>query len=141
MMQPWERWKVNPALDLQWCAIVCSVRCTMIMFSTSPQPHGIMNVPRPSRLPVLVNLATTERHELNNPSITVGRADDNNVIIPEDPYTSGHHARIYWDQGRWWIEDLNSSNGTTVNEQLISAPLQLSPNDLIKFGRTTFRIE
>ncbi len=99
------------------------------------------NPPQTSRLPVLVHLTTGERIELASQNVTIGRADDNSVVIAIDPYISAHHARVYWEQGRWWLEDLNSSNGTTVNEQLISGPWQLSPHDVIKVGRTLFRIE
>jgi pSer/pThr/pTyr-binding forkhead associated (FHA) protein len=99
------------------------------------------NPPNPVRLPVLVNLTTNERYELNSPSITIGRAPENNVIVPNDGYASGNHARVYWDQGRWWLEDLNSSNGTTVNDKLITGAWQLNPKDVIKVGRTLFRIE
>ena len=98
------------------------------------------NQPNAPRLPVLVNLTTAERYNIGGPSVTLGRAPENNVILPEDGYASANHARIFWNQG-WWIEDLMSSNGTTVNDQLISAPRQLMPSDVIKVGRTFFRIE
>jgi len=93
------------------------------------------------RLPVLVNLTTDERYTLDGPSISLGRAPENTVILPDDGYASGNHARIFWDQGRWWVEDLMSSNGTSVNDQLITTPRELAPHDVIKVGRTTFRIE
>lgn len=99
------------------------------------------NPPSGGRLPVLVNLATNESYTLSGPSVNLGRAPENEVILPEDGYASADHAKIYFDQGRWWLEDLMSSNGTMVNDQLISAPWQLSPNDVIKIGRTTFRIQ
>jgi pSer/pThr/pTyr-binding forkhead associated (FHA) protein len=94
-----------------------------------------------ANLPVLVNLATNERYMLDSPNVTLGRAPENHIVLPEGGYASASHARIFFDQGRWWIEDLLSSNGTTVNDQLISAPWQLAPNDVIKVGRTLFRIE
>ncbi len=93
------------------------------------------------RLPTLVNQATGEKYVLNDPSIKLGRADDNQVILPADGYASASHARIYWDNGIWWIEDLGSSNGTSVNDQLLTKPHQLAPLDVIKVGRTFFRIE
>ncbi len=99
------------------------------------------NAPQTGRLPVLVNLQTNETYTLSGPTVNLGRAPENEVILPDDGYASADHAKIYWDQGRWWLEDLMSSNGTTVNDQLISTPWQLSPNDIIKVGRTTFRIE
>lgn len=93
------------------------------------------------RYPVLINTATNERHTLNSTSMTLGRAPENSIVLPDDGYASAEHARIYWDNGWWWIEDLMSSNGTTVNDQLLQGPQQLAPNDVIKCGRTFFRIE
>ncbi|HEY9759920.1 MAG TPA: FHA domain-containing protein [Oculatellaceae cyanobacterium] len=98
------------------------------------------NQPNAPRLPILVNLSTGERHTVGGPNWTLGRAPDNNIVLYEDGYASASHARVFWNQG-WWIEDLMSSNGTTVNDQLISAPRQLAPSDVIKVGRTFFRIE
>ncbi|SRR5579885_3092574 len=93
------------------------------------------------RLPVLVNLKTGERHTLDSPSISLGRGPDNQIILPEDGYASATHARIYFDKGWWLIEDLHSSNGTRVNDQFVSEPRALYPSDVIKVGRTEFRIE
>ena len=100
-----------------------------------------MSSNQPPRLPVLVNLNNGARYTIAGPVTTLGRAPENNLVLPEDGYASAHHARIYWDQGRWMLEDLMSSNGTHVNEQMITAPWQLSPMDVIKVGRTFFRIE
>jgi pSer/pThr/pTyr-binding forkhead associated (FHA) protein len=93
------------------------------------------------RLPVLVNLTTGERYMLDCPSLSLGRAPDNQIILPEDGFASASHARVYFDQGRWLVEDLKSSNGTKVNDQIIAEPWPLAPNDIIRIGRTEFRIE
>lgn len=93
------------------------------------------------RLPVLVNLTTGEQHMLDKPSLSLGRAPDNHIILPDDGFASASHARIYFDQGRWLVEDLKSSNGTKVNDVLIEEPRSLAPNDIIRIGRTEFRIE
>lgn len=95
----------------------------------------------PGHLPVLVNLQTNEEYVLNSTVVTVGRAPDNTIELVDDDYASGEHAKIYFDQGRWWLEDLMSSNGTTVNGNLISQPYMLVPQDVLKFGRTSFRIQ
>jgi pSer/pThr/pTyr-binding forkhead associated (FHA) protein len=92
------------------------------------------------RLPVLVNLETNDRFPLNGPVNTIGRAPDNTVVLT-DEWCSANHARIYFHEGRWLLEDLQSSNGTSVNERMLDGPQQLSPNDLIKVGHTTLRIE
>jgi pSer/pThr/pTyr-binding forkhead associated (FHA) protein len=73
-------------------------------------------------------------------NVMLGRSPDNQIVLPDDEYASGEHAKIFWDNG-WFIEDAGSSNGTFVNNELLSARRQLAPNDLIMVGRTTFRIE
>jgi hypothetical protein len=45
---------------------------------------------------------------------TLGRADDNNVVLNEDR-VSNHHARIVKRAGVYWLEDLGSTNGTYVD--------------------------
>lgn len=94
----------------------------------------------PGRLPVLVNTNTQETFVLNQPSITLGRDPDCNIVLPDDGYASANHARIYFDAG-WWVEDTMSSNGTMVNDELLSAPRMLAPNDVIKIGHTLYRIQ
>lgn len=91
------------------------------------------------RLPVLVNLQTNERVTLNS-NVAIGRAPENQIILPDDGYVSAEHAKIFWENG-WFIEDAGSSNGTYVNNELLSARRRLAPSDLITIGRTTFKIE
>ncbi|WP_251860797.1 FHA domain-containing protein [Clostridium sp. Marseille-Q2269] len=71
--------------------------------------------------------------------ITIGRKPDN-VLILDDPYVSGHHAKIYSKNTQHIIEDLNSTNGTLLNDKNITGKNQLSPGDLIKIGGTVFKV-
>ena len=96
--------------------------------------------PQP-RLPKLVNVETNEHLNITANLMTIGRDPENSIVLPDDGFVSAEHAKLYWKDGGWWLEDLMSSNGTYVNSEAISAPRQLAPNDLIKIGRTTFRIE
>jgi pSer/pThr/pTyr-binding forkhead associated (FHA) protein len=91
------------------------------------------------RLPVLVNTQTNERMTLQS-NVAIGRAPENEIVLSNDEFVSGEHAKILWDNG-WFIEDLGSSNGTYVNNEMLSARRRLAPNDLIMIGRTTFKIE
>ncbi len=53
------------------------------------------NPPSRGTLPVLVNLTTNERYTLSGPSVNLGRAPENEVILPDDGYASASHARIF----------------------------------------------
>lgn len=57
-------------------------------------------------------------------AITVGRKDDNDIII-DNPAISGHHARIVRQGNKYFIEDLNSTNGTFISgKRILKAELQ-----------------
>lgn len=93
------------------------------------------------RLPVLVNLTTNQPYQIIGPNTTLGRAPENNIVLGDDGYASAHHARVFFENGGWWLEDNGSSNGTFVNDKAIQGRHQLTPNDVIKVGRTHFRIQ
>jgi pSer/pThr/pTyr-binding forkhead associated (FHA) protein len=97
-----------------------------------------MAMPGNQRLPVLVNMQTNERTTLKA-SATIGRSPEHDIVLPDDGYVSADHAKIFWEDG-WFIED-TGSNGTYVNDQMLTARRRLAPNDLIQIGRTKFKIE
>lgn len=51
-------------------------------------------------------------------NISIGRRSSNDVCIP-DLSVSGNHALITFESGSFWLEDLNSTNGTYVNGQVV----------------------
>jgi hypothetical protein len=52
------------------------------------------------------------------PDSQVG-AKRGNTIILRDRFISGNHAHLRWDGVSWWIEDMNSTNGTFINQKRI----------------------
>jgi pSer/pThr/pTyr-binding forkhead associated (FHA) protein len=50
------------------------------------------------------------------PATTLGAGQDNDIVLG-DRFISSHHLRLRWDGAVWWLEDLNSRNGTFVNRQ------------------------
>lgn len=72
--------------------------------------------------------------------ITVGRKNDNQLVL-EDPYASGHHARIYIKNGKDCIlEDLESTNGTLLNGKKLRGKHYLDSGDEIRIGNTSFKV-
>jgi diguanylate cyclase (GGDEF)-like protein len=69
---------------------------------------------------------------------TIGRAVSNSVLIDTDS-VSRHHARIQRRSDRCFVEDLQSTNGTTVNGERVTDRRLLEHGDLIKVGRAVFR--
>lgn len=72
--------------------------------------------------------------------LTVGRAPSCHVALPEDSYASQLHARIYRRDGRLWLEDLGSTNGTYLNAKPIKAPVALRRGDRVQVGRTVLEL-
>lgn len=69
--------------------------------------------------------------------ITIGRKDDNDIVV-NDVYVGRNHCKLIKDeQGSYYIVDLGSTNGTYVNGMRISESVKLSINDIIRIGNTT----
>jgi hypothetical protein len=71
---------------------------------------------------------------------TIGRSPTSTLVLP-DTFASSDHARITRRVGQWWLDDLDSRNGTTVNGMTIDGAVVLSSNDIIGIGRVKLRFE
>ena len=80
-----------------------------------------------------------ERYDLFG-GLSIGRSPDADVRI-EDRYASGVHVRLYSRSGAYFVEDLNSTNGTFLNGAVLEGEAPLSDLDEIKIGDTEFRFE
>jgi predicted component of type VI protein secretion system len=65
--------------------------------------------------------------------VTIGRQPDNLLRI-DNPIVSGHHARIFWENKHYVLEDNESFNGTYLNNRSISRAV-LSDGDVIVIGK------
>lgn len=70
---------------------------------------------------------------LEKAELFIGRDIGNDIVI-NDPEISRRHARIYLQGNTYIIEDLGSTNGTTVNGQKLTGPYMLRPGEQITFG-------
>lgn len=72
-------------------------------------------------------------------AITLGRKENNTVVL-NDRFVSSYHAKIYLKNREYYLEDLQSTNGTYVNENKIEGNIRLNVNDIIRFGSTAFKV-
>lgn len=72
--------------------------------------------------------------------VVLGRGGEAEIRL-DDPYASSGHARIYEQGGILVLEDLRSTNGTYLNEELLESPRPLHPGDRLRIGESEFTFE
>lgn len=93
------------------------------------------------RLDVTQGLAQGARHESSADVVRLGRAEANDIVMP-DEHVSGEHARIVYGGERYFLCDLRSTNGTAVlrgGERIVleearGREVALEPGDVIELG-------
>lgn len=96
------------------------------------------NAPAPQAVTAqLVDVVTGETHQVTAPTCIIGRERAAANIVLRDPNVSRRHAQITLAGTEWSIEDLNSTNGTLVNNRRITR-CPLRNGDVITFGLSTF---
>jgi len=72
--------------------------------------------------------------------IVLGRGERAEIRL-EDPFASSRHARVYEQGNIVVIEDLGSTNGTYLNEELLESARPLHPGDRVRIGDSEFTFE
>ena len=112
--------------------------------STMPARPAASPRPRPKRRgKALTHLVVTEgglagtRIALGDQPIMIGRANDSTLVLTDD-YASTRHARLVSRDGDWYVEDLGSTNGTYLNEEILAGPQPLHAGDRVRIGDSEF---
>ena len=85
----------------------------------------------------LVDVVTGESHAIDRARCVIGRERAASDIALRDPNVSRRHAELSYTGSDWSIEDLNSTNGTLVNNRRVTR-CPLRNGDLLTFGLSTF---
>lgn len=72
--------------------------------------------------------------------LVLGRGDRAEIRL-EDPFASSRHARLFEQGNIVVIEDLGSTNGTYLNEEVLQTPRPLHPGDRVRIGDSEFTFE
>jgi pSer/pThr/pTyr-binding forkhead associated (FHA) protein len=73
------------------------------------------------------------------PEIILGRDPGCDIPITDDT-VSTRHAQLTYHHGQWWLEDLASMNGTTLNEITVNMPTVITSGDEIMCGATRINV-
>ncbi len=71
--------------------------------------------------------------------VTIGR-DPACECPVEDNAISARHARLSYHHNHWWLEDLDSTNGTLINQEKLALPTVVISGDEFRCGGTSFTI-
>jgi pSer/pThr/pTyr-binding forkhead associated (FHA) protein len=73
---------------------------------------------------------------LEGEPVTIGRGESCRIVLG-DTYASAVHARVYPQNGAWYVEDMGSTNGTYLNRVKVTEAVPLGLGDQIRIGKTT----
>lgn len=74
------------------------------------------------------------------PELRIGRDPASDFAI-SDETISNHHARLWYRNKQWWVEDLLSTNGTYLNDEKVETPTILINGDELRVGKVVLTIE
>jgi predicted component of type VI protein secretion system len=92
-----------------------------------------------AKLVILTQGMNGRAHELKVDKTTIGRVEDNTFQIAE-PSVSSHHCEILLRGGDVVVKDLNSTNGTFINDEKITESV-LKPGHTLRLGQIELRLE
>lgn len=90
-------------------------------------------------LEVVNGLDEAIQNHFSESAVVIGRDKQCDLALV-DERVSAHHAQIIFHHGQWWLEDLNSTNGTFLNTEKITIPTVLITGDEFKCGDTLLRV-
>jgi hypothetical protein len=104
--------------------------------------------PKPPRggkgkAPVVVIIRDAKGKKLSTTKLAgtmqIGR-DESCDIRPDDSYLSQFHAKLYANDGVWYVEDLGSTNGTYLNQNRLTGPVEIHAGDTLRVGEITMEL-
>src|SRR5688572_19452719 len=105
-------------------------RLDIVVTQGTPSPGG-------SFLLVVAGENAGKLFPLNKPELVIGRSPNADIRINEKA-VSHNHARLHLDGSSYTVCDLDSTNGTFVNNELIAGSVRLRGGDASGVGSTTF---
>lgn len=94
----------------------------------------------PRKLVVTAGSLTGTSLPLRAQGTLIGRTPECALVLDDD-YASGRHARIFQDDGQWYVEDLGSTNGTWLDDRRLGGePQPVREGSVLRIGRTVLEL-
>ena len=94
----------------------------------------------PRRLVVTAGPLRGTTLPLASSAILIGRAPSCTLVLDDD-YSSQRHARVFPQDGHWYVEDLGSTNGTFVGRDKVVEPTLVRVGAQIRVGQSTLELQ
>ncbi len=62
------------------------------------------------------------------------------ALVLDDDFASGRHARIYQQDGAWFVEDVGSTNGTFLGSERLTTPTRVEAGSSLRIGKTVIEL-
>jgi pSer/pThr/pTyr-binding forkhead associated (FHA) protein len=92
------------------------------------------------KLEVLSGPMDGTEFEIKKDVVNIGRDQDKEVSLPLDVIISRSHARISYENGKYWLEDLGSTNGTFIGEMNVKGKAKLPVGKIFRAGISEMRL-
>jgi hypothetical protein len=95
-----------------------------------------------SRVPVIIIKVSEDEiaYSFSKSEVLIGRDPGQDVAL-NDKTVSTNHARLSFHHKHWWLEDMDSTNGTFLNEEPLASPVVIETGDLIRCGQVTLTVQ
>lgn len=109
-----------------------------VVLRTQPKPYFQILQELPGKIRVEVLGGPMDGHGigLSADQLTVGRSQDNDLVLALDLRVSSHHARVIREGADYYLEDLDSSNGTYMGEKKVLRRAPIRPGTVFVVGGT-----
>lgn len=77
---------------------------------------------------------------LGTAPVLIGRAPSCTLVLDDD-YSSSRHARVFPQDGQWFVEDLGSTNGTFLADQRVDGPIPLPTGTPVRVGQSVLELQ
>lgn len=103
---------------------------------TAPEVIDSIVPPRAPLLRFMAGSLAGIEFVVDGPEVVLGRSSDCHVRLDAgvELLVSGRHARLIERDGAWWLEDLQSTNGTFVNGDRVNDERRIDPDDEVHLG-------